>query len=60
MTIYLKVDKLVLKMNNKFERLLDSSINRALNKFRLIPIKDLHHLEKIVLELNNKVDSLLE
>ncbi len=31
-----------------------------MNKFRLISIKDLHHLGEIVLELINKVDSLLE
>ena len=56
----LKAKESVFETKDKFEKLLDQSINHSLNKIGLVSIKDLHHLEKIVLELSNKVDSLLE
>lgn len=55
-----KAKESVVDTKDKVEKLIDHSVNHALNRIGLVTVKDIQSLETLVLQLHSKVDSLLE
>ena len=55
-----KAKESVTDTKDKFEKLIDHSVNHSLNRIGLVTVKDIQHLESLILQLHSKVDFLVE